>query len=459
MKNIKRNLACLLVLLLAFSTVGCEDKQAAIYNKYIETISEELSNATETKEIQGSEKNLSGELVIYTNSFGHIYSTKMAAEKFNEVYPDVKITLVGSKDLVAGDEYTLQTTVALMSGKVADIIDLQYLPYYRYTKSGLFEDLYTYIEKDSEFKEEDYFTNIFKALEYEGGLYSIQFDFWYPICRLNNRIVKALDIDISSFEAVSFNEIHEIYMKSIEEGKAPEDLMISKFFTNGMFDPYEYPVYLDEANNISNFNSEGFIEYLKKVKEINWPITINESEFIESFYSLEMDENSLMLTDVSMFIDSRMAEQFSKDSDEVTVFIPWISSDGKKPFQLSDDGPFAIMKDSENKELAWEFIKFHIQETDHSETVFRGNFLRGGIPINKKNARQLLEKSFGEGHEEDIEKIMQWCMSLDNYSMTTNNASLMFVLYEICQDYYNDLISAEECARRVQERVEIYLKE
>ena len=457
MKKTKSILSFLLSILLIIS-VGCTDNQAVIYDDYLESNSE---TTTEINKFQSGNEILSGELTIYTTYFNRQSVFPKLIEEFNKVHPNVKITLVGPEEETLSSEYVLQTTVELMSGKTADIIDLKHLPYYKYAKSGLFEDLYPYMEKDSNFNEEDYYMNIFEASEYEGGLYSIPSAFLYPLCRLNKQIVKDLNIDISSYEHISFNQIYEIYERCIEEKKASEDLLISKYYTNTFFDFLEYAQFVDEANNIASFNSPKFITYLESVKKINWP-KIADYNYANSFNSLEIDDDNLMTYTVSWFTDSRFTKLFSEESEEVTRLIPMVSSNGDRLVQTADEGSLAIMKDPKNKELAWEFIKFCVEEKDYTKIaigVGEGEYPFATYNINRKNNLQLLRNVFGEENKDFVTQVDRWCSELNLLDMHANNLSLQMVINEICEDYYKDLISAEECARRVQERVEIYLKE
>lgn len=153
---------------------------------------------------------------------------------------------------------------------------------------------------------------------------------------------------------------------------------------------------------------------------------------------------------------------YGKSTDEVTRDLPIVSSNGGKLFQISDFGPMAMLKNTPHAKQAWAFLKFQIGETDYSNAIVggeSGDFYRSGLPVNRKNALQLLENAFGEGHEQEIGEIMDWCAQLDSPHMMMGNTALIFVLQEISREYYNGLISAEDCAAKIQERVVTYLKE
>lgn len=156
------------------------------------------------------------------------------------------------------------------------------------------------------------------------------------------------------------------------------------------------------------------------------------------------------------------ANVYSRSNKRATKAIPITSSNGERLFQSSDYGPMAIMETSQNKELAWEFIKMQIEEFELSDYEFDGmeqDFFHGGIPVNKNNSRKLMEMTYGDGHEEEIKAIEDWTSQLNRHAMMTENSDLSYAIYHICEEYYTDLISAEECAKKVQERVYMFLNE
>ena len=160
MKKIKLTLSILLTFLLIFVIVGCGDSQAEIYNNYID----DISGTTLEGDVARAGEPLSGKLTIYGNGTNTMFWYKYWIEEFNKIYPNVKIELIGPELFVDIDEFTQQTTVLLLSGESADIINLDGLPYMSYAKSGIFTNLYTFMDKDTTFEKENYYTNIFEAI-------------------------------------------------------------------------------------------------------------------------------------------------------------------------------------------------------------------------------------------------------------------------------------------------------
>ena len=136
--------------------------------------------------------------------------------------------------------------------------------------------------------------------------------------------------------------------------------------------------------------------------------------------------------------------------------------DGRAPFATGSS--LAIPKGSDT-ELAWEFIKFMIREADFPEEldiqsdpddIQNYSIPYGsGIPINRENCRKLDTAAFDAAVAEEIDGHAQAFNT-----RTGNSSELMGNLRDIFISYYdNHLISAEECARQLQERATIYLKE
>ena len=145
-----------------------------------------------------------------------------------------------------------------------------------------------------------------------------------------------------------------------------------------------------------------------------------------------------------------------------TKAVIYKSKDGKIPF--SSAGNFAIPKGG-NTELAWEFIKFMIREINFPDKIdcFSNvehiqNYVvpyYSVIPINRENSRQFFMANYDAKVAEEVDAIASRLNT-----RTGSSTELMRNLKDIFISYYdNHLISAEECARQLQERAWIYLNE
>ena len=269
---------------------------------------------------------------------------------------------------------------------------------------------------------------------------------------LNKKVIDELGIDISAYNSINYKQIVDIYNQAKNKKTVSENFYISSYGGNDMFSYDEYPTYIDEETGIASFDSERFKEYLELTKNVAYPEVFEMPE-------LSVKENELCKLVMPQFISPLTSRDILRDSEDTTRFLPFKASNGD---MIAASTVMGITSSSKNKELAWEFIKFCVEEKDYTKItigVGEGEYPFATYNINRKNNLQLLRNVFGEENKDFVTQVDRWCSELNLLDMHANNLSLQMVINEICEDYYKDLISAEECARRVQERVEIYLKE
>ena len=126
----------------------------------------------------------------------------------------------------------------------------------------------------------------------------------------------------------------------------------------------------------------------------------------------------------------------------------------------------AIPAASENKELAWEFLKFVVNTQEFPEKVTPyydpqvgmqlSNLYLSCIPLNRENFFRLGESlGWGERLLEQFDRYNQKLNARNPITYELNAA-----LEQVRENYHTShLITAEECAQQMQERAEIYLKE
>lgn len=142
---------------------------------------------------------------------------------------------------------------------------------------------------------------------------------------------------------------------------------------------------------------------------------------------------------------------------------PLFYSDGEGDAPFSASRLWTIPKGG-NTELAWEFMKFVVEEKEFSSSINPesvADYLKyfnpyaASIPINRNNFLYLYGAAFDKRLANDA----------DAYKPTLNmrtgiSSELTANLMDILESYYNGhLISAEECARQMQDRAWIYLNE
>ena len=144
---------------------GCQSNDTELYEQLTkQAASEQTPEQTSRQDAAASsqDKLLSGRLRVST-----YYDEEISAraQEFEQLYPEVQIEVsVAQQSASVGEsweDYLQRTSVEMMSGQSADVVDLAQMSVSRYAKSDLLCNLYDFMEMDSDFHSEDYYTNIF----------------------------------------------------------------------------------------------------------------------------------------------------------------------------------------------------------------------------------------------------------------------------------------------------------
>ncbi len=453
-------LCTMLSALLLLACASCaRSEEDAIYDR--------VAAGAPASQAEGERAELRGELTL---SLPQSDSTlQLWATRFQRANPGVKVhieTVSASPGSGTGDwvtDYIRKTVVDLGSGSVADIVDLRLVSFYKYAKSGLFEDLYPYMDADPGFDRGCLYGNILEAVEADTGeLYALPPFFEYDAFILNDFILYKIGVDVDEDypEGLDYRDIIDLYWRAREAGAMDESCLFAKGQNKLFFDDFVLPGYLDDKGLQARFDTPEYQQYLtmmdalpfeKKVTgeasyEFNWP-QFGMSDYFCQRYPVKIDCIGTM--------DFRggcgaTGVQFYKGEGGKVLFSP--------------RNLLAVTSGSQNKELAWAFLKFMVQDQDFPESV---NFSDTEevqaygvpydmcLPVNRNNFLRLSTAAAGAAYTEKY----------DAYNQTLNtimpgNAGLIRNMKDVLSAFYDShLISAEECARQLQERATIYLKE
>ncbi len=410
--------------------------------------------------INNSEEDLTGELTIsaifWNDSMNHMI------DLFCSQHPNVSIDVKApnTEEILQSDIGTLrgQMITELLSGNGADIYEIQLISSYKYSKSGMFENLYDFMEQDSDFEIQDYYTNILKCCEHNGELNWFPQSFSYSFIQFNENIVGDLDYDFNTVNSINYKDIDSIYNLAKKDEMMDQDMVIdNEAVIKTICNPIEIRSYIDTDTLSSTLDSDDFIEYL---------IIMNELPFapfkpdVNGPSSIDF-EDSHQLTKIWRLSFFDWEELFNISINETKPY-QFSSSDGKNTFAINDLG-LAISKSSKNKALAWEFIKFVSSEQkyefddENSELFYRKLPGTSFMPINRHNYEQLADH-FSEGELWQVEYIDNINRNLDAKSFYDPNIDS--IIKDLLQDYFDrNLMSANDCATQIQDVISRYLDE
>lgn len=486
----KRFIGLLLCLFLLLSSSACQSGQAKLYDE----LTARSSGAEEP------EAGLSGELHIFVDQDDRYTGLHLWADEFMRLHPDVKIEIeAGAGDLNdlnqpgAVDAFAQKLSTMLLSGEAPDIVDVSsYADPGQYAASGVVYDLYELMDADPDFHREDYYENIFKAMEFRGGLYTMPINFSLDVVFLNGKITDALGLHFEPWDKVDYEEILDTYDKAQAQGLLAEDFTLLHMDARGrelIFGNTEMPDYVDIEERTACFDSPEFITYLERTKQIPANRKTSTDGLImmtgigfQDFLAANAQENVSLMTMQSVTLGSAM-DALENVPDGVVGPLVLVSKQGTQPF-LPYNG-LTIPKGGENTELAWEFLKFCVAPVDtpsyHAIYQPEGavDIAQGFLPIAKENLRQYamlysaaealpslstwpadfdLETAERATGDELLGRIEEAVSGVNSTTAVFErlNSLLSPTLWEF---YEADTMNAQQCAKKLQDKATIYLRE
>ena len=484
-----------LAVCLLLSCFGCDNgRQEEIYSQAMGgSSSPESGQASEDGEgTAGEKRTLTLRTII--GDMDHPVGAAPMAKQYMELHPDVEIVIPeshsGEEMVNNGDfynQYVENLVVDLMSGEAADlVVDVGVLTPRKYVEAGVLYDIGQWMKDDPDFHEEDYYWNVFQSYQYDGQLVGVPLSFVAKSIWFNKNLVGELEYE--PWELLDYKQVMKLYDRAAENHTLPENFtmtygdMRSKY---SMFAEVELPAYLDPVANTARFDSPEFIHYLKESKRIPTQLPAGQTNSMTGRGVVEMfsesireegDTSLLLYSTVGMGEVGELMEEY--DNVAGPYFLK--STQGNIPFLPLDI--LLVPKTCSDPELAWDFIKFCIApvETPAMAYVWEPE---GGIdmtpltnvPMAKQNLEQwgqLYEKMYLTESERNVDfdamedplpaevfqrfdQVLSQCSGQQDLPFGLN----VNVLDLLWQYYDTDTLSAEDCARQIQERAEIWLQE
>ncbi len=426
------------------------------------------------------------------------------AEEFMELHPGVKInvefiiSIFDDTPRAQRREQARSRILAELGSGEADYLlysPIEELNIYGLSQSGVLLDLRPYFENDPGINPDDYYTQVLDAMSVDGKYTVMPFSFGFEGMMLNRPLMEEMKVDLDSIQAIDYKMLLDWY----EQAKAVDPSAQATFGarTQDFLYTYEAPAYVDLENKTASFNSPEFIEFLTRTGALEE----SDKETVDEYYRISATAPQLVqwllenwasgeeldrefLTDFQEILYDNAhqgvavlsgiaAEEMGLVSGlmkDLAGPYPAVSTKGQLGVYTTED--FAIPATMKNPDLAWKFISYCISEREDMQ-LGRG-YYTARLPINKKNFRKQMEfcRTSGMMYQTsdfylddfqqeslDVEFATQ---KLDEFlSMPLVNSKTHVIdMSEYLDEFYNSkLTTPEQCAEKIQGRVDIWLHE
>ena len=393
--------------------------------------------------------------------YDDFYSLETIIDRFTAIHPNVTVELENFK----GDEekYKMQLTTRLLSGKAPDIMDA-FLSEEKLSDSGLLADIYPLMRNDPDFNEGDYYMNVIESTVYKGKLITFPITFYYRMVGVNNMFSEELVERFSSYKSISYRQLFDLY-NSLEDtgGRYPcwnlDIVTVVLENTNTLIDLEQKKCY---------FNTPEFIEFITTAKNCTPPQKVAGGRlgYISPAKSSRADQEQYAK---QYLFDDAQANQYwfflpYLEKEVFTHFIPVVND--KNEMRLTLGRRHCINAASQNKELAWEFIKF-LTTPQANEKIFLSSFSVNKelfrITAAARIAESAADQERGYTVDGETEQIVEQVIAkLAAYNEMPGEYPLYIgvdIIIDTLTSFYNNIMTAEQAASELQNKISLILME
>lgn len=350
----------------------------------------------------------------------------------------------------------------IVQGEAPDLIFTDGIDYEILAKAGALENLYDYMDKDSELGRNDIVQSLLSAYEEDGKLYTLApsfniFTMWGGKSVVNGK------------HGTNLVELEEILMANGKDVNAIFGLGGSDETSLRSLTAMELDSYINWEDSSCNFKVDGFKHLLELSKEYKGPM-------IQSGIYSSIQNRDILFT-LSIIDSAEDVAMQSKFYGEEVEFIGYPTDFGYGS-AISAIKSVAMNSQSDNKEAAWDFIKYYVKSYDSSKAVrfpsYKPNFddyiMNSTIEeyedegVNKTALYKDYYSepnvgSFGitKASDEDVKKTLEL---IENTTKKREYVSeIQNIIEEESEPYLQGQKTFEQVSEIIQSRVQIFLNE
>ncbi|MCL2045142.1 MAG: hypothetical protein FWG88_01990 [Oscillospiraceae bacterium] len=293
---------------------------------------------------------------------------------------------------LANDYYAGLTRLntEIISGDIPDMILTSNLPIARYGARGLLEDLYPYIDADPDYNRTKLVEGVLRAAELDGKLYQI-FPSYYIFSVWGNPNVLGYD---SHWSMEEFNQV----IMDNPQATSPMGFYLdrNRFIYLAVYMGMDR--YIDWANGTANFETDEFIGLLEYALTIPDEIEYDYENWVSEDELIKNGQQIMRIGTIYDFMYP-LAEYATFGGDLVFKGFPTNNDNGHT---ISMTNGISMTSACKDKEAAWNFMRDVLADNDTSD-YNAYTFYSYGFPINKAAFDRMLDGVMTQEYYTDTE--------------------------------------------------------
>ena len=252
----------------------------------------------------------------------------------------------------------------ILSGNVPDILCLNGLNYRQLASKGILEDLYPYLDNDSELSRDDFFPNVLKALEVDGKLCSTVSGFYI------NSAIGSADV-VGDEPGWTYDEFNEA-LASMPEGCTAFDQYVTRDGILSTCLALDMADFVDWNSGKVSFDNEEFIKLLHFANsfptEFDWE---NFDWSKEDSTETRLSQGKQMLVQTSAYrIDDIFYNNYTQFLGGRITYIGYPTAHGTGNMISFSDSGYAMSSKTPYKDACWQFLRGFLTKDYQENNVF-----------------------------------------------------------------------------------------
>ncbi len=389
------------------------------------------------------------------------YSAREKVIKFNRTNDEYRINIKTyvNDDSSNWDEAQTQFQADVAAGTAGDffIADSNNIDVNNLIAKGALADLSDLIDNDADLNRDDFIPNILDILSVDGKLYSVAESFY--VQTLVGKVS-----DVGSGKSWTFKDVMEL-------AKAHPDAQLMQYMTKtsglNTLVTYSMDSFYDSETGECKFDTDDFISLLELCNTFPKDYDYDNDESTPSL----LRSGKVLLTSVYMSSFDNV-QLYTKLYQEPVNFIGYPTNNGSGSV-VGFNNRFCIAAKSKNKEGAWAFIRTFLLPDAQKN-------LDWNLPVNKAAFEQKIEDAIHPSNDGNVTSVSSWWyddteieigpLTEDEaqvirdivYGATSESSyddSLLNIITEEADYYFNGEKSAQEIAGIIQSRAQLYIDE
>ena len=370
---------------------------------------------------------------------------------FNKSNPEYQVELKSYSSDNAIEQFNLDVA----AGEIPDVLILDdNSPIEEYISMGMLEDLYSYLDADSEYNREDMIDSVRNAMEVNGGLYYLSGEFF-----ANSMIVPTEYVGQhkNSWTIQDMTEVADRYPDAALFWFDDKNSILYCLTSNNLAS------FVDWEHGECHFDSEEFIAMLRLANERGKSDENTKAGSEED--QTEMFRNREVLFNTSGYMDIYAIQEAQRIYGTEDVAVIGMPNEKGQGSCFTFQNVYAISSASKVKEGAWQFVR-NVLDPDYAAMT----------PIRKDSFQSQIEQYLdpdnemsGSGTDGHVsweyvrpsEEVIQQFEDLVNQTnrVEWRDGSLYHIVEEEAKACFAGQQSEEETAKIIQARVTTYMNE